>query len=43
MGEKIFANEATNKGLTPKICKQLMHLNMNNKKKSNQKMGRRLK
>ena len=26
--EKIFANEATDKGLTSKICKQLMQLNI---------------
>ena len=31
--EKIFANEATNKGLNSKICKQLMQLNTKKKKK----------
>ena len=36
--EKIFANEATDKELISKICKQLMQLNI---KKKNQKMGKK--
>ena len=40
--EKIFANEATKKGLISKIYKQLMQLIII-KKKSNQEMGRRSK
>ena len=44
--EKIFVNEATDKGLISKIYKQLIQLNNNNnknKKQPNQKMGRRPK
>ena len=42
--EKIFANEATDKGLISKIDKQLTQLNIKeNKKQPNQKMGRRPK
>ena len=37
--EKIFANEATDKGLTSKIEKQLIQLN-SKQKNTNQKMGR---
>ena len=41
--EKIFANEATDKGLTSKIYNQLMQLSIKEKKEPNPKMGRRLK
>ena len=37
--EKIFANDATDKGLVFRICKQLIQLNI--RKQPNQKMGRR--
>ena len=36
--EKIFANEATNKGLLSKILKQLTQLKIKKKKKNYQKM-----
>ena len=41
--EKIFANEATDKGLISKVYKQLIQLNIKKNKQPNQKMGRRLK
>ena len=41
--KKIFANDATNKGLNSKIYKQLMQFQFKKNKKYNYKVGRRSK
>ena len=41
--EKIFENDATDKGLISKVKKQLMQLKIKINKQPNQKMGRRPK
>ena len=42
-GEKIFANDMTNKGLISKIHKHLIQFNIRKHKQPNQKMDRRSK
>ena len=41
--EKIIANETTDKGLISKIYKQLINLNIREKKQPDQKVGKRPK
>ena len=41
--EKMFANDATNKGLISKIYKQLVQINNKKPKHPNPKLGRRIK
>ena len=41
--EKIFANEATDKGFISKIYKQFIYSSVSENKELNQKTGRRLK